>query len=332
MKKITTIVIVLILVFTINAKQRRSINLDYSASIEFMFDSNIGQNINEENAAYVIPRLSFKLNDFTTIPWYIKTSLMYDAYQQKQVPTLASPFVNVGTGFNFRKGKLNYKPEISALLYVAMNVDKVGEKYDDNVIMENFIPVKRTIRLKNDISINMKRNKFSLLSFIRRNDYGEEDALDSRDEWRVGIKPIYKHKFKILKKDKVKIRSLSSLVEYEGNFSNDLSENYNLVNVALGMELKMFRMSFNILPSLSQKRFTTEIDHPHDDGRKIIPINKYFKLNSSLKIPIISDLGVVIGGKLRFKNSNNPTYDYNRHTFYVRLKWDSTIGGNKENK
>lgn len=327
MRKIIIVILILLKISDVLSNEKKRTELVYSASVDLMFDSNIGQNINEENAIYVVPRLYFKLKDFTALPWYIKTNFVYDAYQQNRVPTLASPFVKIGTGFDFKKKQFSYKPELSALLYLAMNVDKVGDNYEDVVDVESFVSVKRSIRLTNNVIINLKENKISILNYIRRNDYGEDAIEDSRDEWRIGLKPVFKHKFRILKKDKVKIKSISTYFEYEGNFSIDESENFHLIQVALGLDFKLLRMSLHISPALSQKKYTLETTHPHDDEIKIIPNNKYFKLESNLNIPIISDLKFVIGGKVRFKNSNNPMYDYNRNTCYARLKWESSVGG-----
>lgn len=324
MKNIT-INLILLSLLTISFAGKVKPKLYYGISVEYIFDSNVGQNINETNAHYVVPKLDLKLKDFTSIPWFIRANFIYDAYQQKRVPTLNSPFVNLGTGFNLGNGKFSYDPEFSALLYVGMNVHIDG---DPAAEMKNFVPVKRSLRFKNDITIESKKNKLEINNYIRRNDLGLTSTGNSEDEWRIEIKPKYVYDVKVLKKDKIKIKEIFAELEYEGNFSDKVSESYNMFGLTAGMEFKLLIMSLDIAGRLAQKNFSTEIEHPQENGVMIKPVNKYAYLISSLNIPIISDLDFEIGGKLRFKGSNNPGYDYDRHSLSAKLKWNSRLGSN----
>ncbi len=288
-------------------------NLDYMFSAGYVYDSNIGQNTNEVGKGYFVPGAYLKLKGEKT-PLYVKVSSIYENYLTERSPILNSPFLSLSGGADFKKKQFSYGTELRAALYYGQSVQDSSES-------SSWATAKNSYRWYNDFGWKIKRHRIHLNSNVQINDYG----ASGKDALRLTIEPHYHYRFKVRKKDKVKLSKLSFIPEYEVNLAAQDQYSYNYFSVGAGGSVKLWRTSLNLSLSYATKKFTGKIEHPHN-GEMIDVANNYFYTTGSYTIPLVADLDLKLHGKVRFKESDNPSYAWNRHTIGAKLVWKSTFG------
>jgi len=283
--------------------------LDYGVSVGYIYDSNIGQNINEFGKGYVVPDGFIKLKG-TKVPLFGKVAVVYDNYLEERSPLLNSPFLSVSTGTEIRKEKFSYDGIVKGALFYGKSADS------------GFVPVKNSARLINDFSWKIaKHHQVELNTEMQANDY----ATTASDAFRLTVDPVYQYKFSVKKSEKVKFRSVSLCPEYEGNFAVSESESYTTGGVAIGSELKLWRTSLETSAGWASKKYKgTSAVTSTGDAESVH--STYLTIDGGYTVPIVSDLSFKVDGKLRFKNSNSASSDYDRHTIGAKLAWNSSVG------
>lgn len=300
--------------------------IDYHTSIEYQFDSNIGQNITEEPGGYVIPNIGLSFYPIKKAPMYFTADLVFDCYVKERDFDDNSPLINGGIGIKLSTKKLKYLTNFSLKQFVGMNAYSPMDSISSS---KDWISVLRIYSLKNNFGRKLNNNRINIKTKISLIDYGDIVTDSGRikneeDAYNLNISPSYQYNFKFKSKAPFKFKNVTLKFNYEGNFAQCEEEKYNRFTATIGTNFKLLITIFSLDAAYSQKRYTTQRIHPNSN--KLIDIKtNYFIIKPNLTIPIISDLFIEIGGKLRFRNSNYPTYDYDRHTAYSRILWNSSI-------
>lgn len=316
------ILITLLFIHSLNASSL----LEYSASVEYQFDSNIGQNTTEVPGGYVTPNIAVTLYPIKNIPIFLYTDLVFDSYITERNFDDNSPLIDGGIGIKLGTKKFKYITAISFKQFIGMNVytpnDSIGSSSD-------WISTLRTYTLKNDFRKKIKKSRVDLKTEISLIDYGD-NVTDSgtikneKDAFNLNISSSYQHDFKFNKDIPARVKNVTLKLNYEGNFAYGEEEAFNKLTGTIGTDLKLLITTLSLDLSYSQKIYNTKRNHPNTNDLIDLKTN-YIIIKSDITIPIISDLFIEVGGKLRFRNSNYPTYDYNRHTAYARILWNSSI-------
>lgn len=290
--------------------------VDYSLSAGYIYDSNIGQNTNEVGKGYFVPEGYLKLNGEKT-PLFAKVATVYENYLTERSPVLNSPFLTFSGGAELGNKKFSYDTEIRAALYFGQSAQDRVEGGQEPV---SWAPAKNSYRWYNDFQLKLKkRHRLILGTQMQINDYGE----DGKDGFRLILEPEYQ--YRIRSKKSVRFTKLALLPEYEGNFVKEDQYGYHYLAIGAGAGMKFWKTSLNLSLSYATKQFHGWIAHPHT-GEMLDVSNSYFYTSGSYTVPLVADLSLRLHGKLRFKDSNNPGYAWNRHTVGAKLVWSSTIG------
>lgn len=294
-----------------------SAELQYKLSVGYVYDSNIGQNTNEVGKSYFVPEGYLKLKG-EKVPLFLKVASTYENYLTERSPVLNSPFLTVSGGGEFGKKKLTYNTELRASLYYGQSAQ---DRIDGGTEPTSWAPAKNSYRWYNDFELKLKRQRIKLGTQMQLNDYG----VDGKDGFRLILEPEYQYRFKVKKKDKVKLRYLSLMPEFEGNYVKSDVYSYNYFAIGAGAGFKLWRSTLFTSVTYASKDFIGWVEHPHTSD--LIDVkNRYVYTYGSWSMPIVADLSVKVKGKLRFKDSTNPSYDWNRHTIGIDLVWASTMG------
>ncbi len=291
--------------------------LDYKLSAGYVYDSNIGQNITEVGKGFITPQVALKLQG-EKIPLFLKATSTYENYLTERSPVLNSPFLAFSAGGDWKTKKFKYGTELRASLYYGQSAQENADGTDDPV---SWASAKNSYRWYNDFGLRFKRQRILLNTQMQINNYGD----NGKDGFRLILEPEYQYRFKVKKSDNIKVRYLSLLPEFEGNYVKSSPFSYNYTAIGAGANVKIWKSSLYMSISYATKNFLGEVEHPQT-GEMLKVENNYFYTYGSLSIPIVADLSLKINGKLRFKESTNPSYEWNRHTVGAKLVWSSTLG------
>jgi len=77
--------------------------------------------------------------------------------------------------------------------------------------------------------------------------------------------------------------------------------------------------------SYTRRQYSAPVSNPQGSD-SLLELVSLYSGSGFLDIPVVSDLHIQAGGKVRFRTSNVSYDEWNRHTAFVRLKWDSSLG------
>ncbi len=319
-----------ILLFLIASLCLQADILDYSAAIEYQYDSNIGQNITEESGSYFIPELKLKLTPWEKPGIFFRTDFAFDAYVDSRDYDDNSPLFDGGIGIDLGSKRLRYTAELSVQHYFGMNLytDDHGEPRD-------WVPVLRTWRVSNDFRKQWDSHRIDLFTDFSILEYGDESTdsgsvKNEDDGVLVEITPRYRFKFGSTERA-FSFKRLESYLTYEQIWTHKAEKSYWRLKAGIATKISIGHPYLDLETWYGYKRYLEEREH-NQTGIMEIPTVHYGVVKGALIIPIVSDLSVYLGGDMRFRSSNYPSYEYNRHTAYVGIQWDSSVkrGGKDE--
>lgn len=275
-------------------------NLRYRVELSGLWDSNIGQNIMEESSLYGTPEVSV----MAQVPLG-KTDLLagsgitYENYLQKRLATLNAPFLSPYLGVRRSFGRLRSTAKGKLAVYYS----------------HSFKVAKTSYRFTLDNRIKLaKRAYLHVNGGAMYNDY----ALTSSDGMRYTTMLSFEKRFK---------RNILTGLEpyFDGEFNRAKSDTASYDQVEVGInsdcDLSIFDASFSV--AVKSKTYGAAYEHPHTT-EMITPQNRYALASLGIS-KTIKKLRLSLNGKLRFKDSNNPTMDYDRHTIGVSIRWSDTF-------
>jgi hypothetical protein len=278
-----------------------SFSITTSLSGDLTYDTNIPQNITEYEGFYAIPKIYFCIENFDRFkPVSVWCNINYGNYLKQRSPTLGKPFLSTGADLTFRPSSVVMKTMYSFSLYLY--------------------PTWETARTRHRLDQYFKF-LFGSHRLIPRFNFDIDDYGDNRyDGIDIDVSLEYRYRFRVLKKQNMAVRTASLQVEILNDLAEDTVVSYTEFSVSAKTELKFWQMSLDFTVGPAYRKFRAEVPHPQ--GNTLLQAeNKYIRIGCNLDIPIWRGLSANINGKLRLKDSNNPTYDYNRHTFTIGLKW-----------
>lgn len=278
------------------------ITLKYKVEVDGYYDSNIGQNITEESSLYATPSLglSFLLPVGKSMDILAGGTVTYENYLQKRLATLNTPFILPYVGFRADIGPLTSTLRGRYAAYYS----------------HTFVVAKTSYRLELDNQFRLKRKRYLWFNVgLMYNDY----STNSSDGMRYTTELLFQKRFKK--------RLLSSVVPFfEGEFNraNSDTASYDQFELGIrgGFDLKILNASVAL--SAKSKTYGASYEHPHS-MELFTPKNKYAIGSLTLSKKIAKRLKISMTGKLRFKDSTNPTMDYDRHTIGLSIRWSDLL-------
>lgn len=293
--------------------------LDYTISLDYIFDSNISRNVNEFNKDYLLPEIDFKLTSPNKIPFYLKGQLAFDHYLRERDFDDNSPFVSLGVGVNAGKKKLNLSSEIFGEYYMGFGYEKETDSESWNAVI-------RIAKWNNDVIYKKKRKTFGFKLEAGILDYGKDknDVKSDKTAYAVEMAPSFSYKFKKRTENKIRVKKVSAEFKYEFTDAYHRKNDFNRVSLPLSLNVKFFRADIDSEIELSKKLYKNERIESISN-KVVLPYYNRITLGSDISIPLISNLSVIVGGKLRFRDSNWQQFDYNRHTCHLLLQWQHEV-------
>lgn len=145
----------------------------------------------------------------------------------------------------------------------------------------------------------------------------EEDGLLYRAEID------YKRKIKNNKKN-IRIKNSGIIINYDGLFTRVDKECFNRITGSINTKIKFWKTDLNLQFSLIQKVYTSEVIHPFS-GDTINTSIRSLHFEPTYVVPLISNLSLKAGAKFRFRSASIPEDEYDRHTVFVLLYWNSSF-------
>lgn len=307
----------LVMLFSLSVHSRELIS--YSVFLDYRFDSNISQNITEENRHYFVPALGFEIPAPGKIPVYLAGEMIHDSYLRERDYDDNSPFVTLALGVRPKGKRLALKTELIGSYYMGF-----GYEVDNDE--EVWKPVLRTAALKNRFSWSKKRKTVGLNLNGQILDYGEDIFGKKYDKsgYSIELSPYFSYKFKKDKNKTFQLRQLGIKFVYLNMDSYEDRYFYNKFTLPLSVELRLLKASIKSVVEYARKQYVEARVEDNTD-REIVPHYNRLSLESEVSIPLISKLSVDAGFKLRFRNSNWYKFDHNRHTYRIRLAWNHKV-------
>lgn len=317
-------IIFILLALSIQAENRI---LKYNLGCKYQFDSNIGQNINNQSGNYVIPSLGIAYYPFRKTDLFVQLNLKFDSYITERDIDDNSPFLSGKAGIKLGKKKLSYSPKIQLDQYIGMN----SFNLQADIIEENsksWQPFLRKYFFKNSIEFNKKRNNLTGKLNIGYQNYGDlqrdtEIIKNEEDGFLYQVEIGYKRKIKNIKKN-IRIKNSGIIINYDGLLARTDKECFNRLSGSVNTKIKFWKTNLDLQFSIIQKTYTSKIKHPFS-GDTINASIKTLHIEPTYEIPIVSDLSLKTGAKLRFRRASIPEDEYNRHTVFALLSWNSSL-------
>jgi hypothetical protein len=308
---------VLLIISFLSAKQ-----FGYYGSIDFIYDSNVGQNSYEESDYYFVPKIGADY-DFEKVPLFVYTDLIYDFYVNERDFDDNSPFLEAGFGTKLKKGKFRYTPSLSYELYLANRVYNPTDRETIN----SWEPVFHLYSLKNSIRVKKRKQTAKLFTEIAYHNYGETvlDTISYKSKYEgtyLTIAPEYKRNWKVKKKHKVRLKEISAKFDYKHAFLEKKEDSYNLWTLSAYADMKIIYPFLSCKISYGEKYYLDSETHPIS-GENVWGEKQYFRITPKISVPIISDLSLELGSKIRYKWSNMFGHTYDRYVFSAGILWDS---------
>lgn len=316
MNKIWNVIIVI--VFLVTAIFSKEV-LNYSLSADFIFDSNIERNLTEVNKPYILPTLDLQLISPNNVPLYLTGSIAFDHYLKERDYDDNSPFASLGLGFDKENKRIKFRSEISGQYYMGFGYEIGSED-------ESWKAVGRSADWDNRISYQRKRKKYSLRVVGGIEDYAKEvDSIkNDKSGYKLDVIPSFIYKIKKKKDKAIRLKSVGLNFSYEYFDAFSREDDFQRFSIPLEFKLKFFRADIDNEIELCKKTF---MNSRVEDITKqnIKPYYNRISFGTDISIPIIADFKIVAGGKLRFRDSNWSSFDYNRHTCHLLLQWKQKV-------
>lgn len=304
-------------IFSVSLYAKEIVN--YKISVDYIFDSNISRNISEEGRSYPLPSLDMKLLSPGKFPLYLKGALAFDSYLKEREFDDNSPFVEIGFGTDLKKKKLKFSSEIIGAYYMGFGYETENDE-------ESWKAVIRKALWDNKISYKKKRKTIALNIIGGVDDYGKDvDGIKSDKSGYLFIaEPSFTYKLKKDKDQKIGVKDITLSFEYEYKDCYNRKGDYNRFTIPLSFSFKFLRTDIETELAISKKLYQNERE---DDliNKNVTPYYNRITVGTDISIPLISNLSIIAGGKLRYRDSNWRSFDYNRHTCHLQLLWKHKV-------
>lgn len=296
--------------------------LRYYCSIQYHFDTNIGQNIVAEKGSYLYPEMGVELYPFRkrNICFWLNTA--YDSHVLKRDFDDNSPIVEGGVLLGFKRDKSYYSLNVLGEQYVGMHVYTSEDNYNS---YKNWVPVLRTVGIDAEVKWRLGKVRPSMEIEAIYQDFAEEgeDSTVSDDALVLSFEPALCYKTK-KSKSPISLTRLDGLLGYEFKHSENDEKKYHRWGISLINKLQFFRGELDIGLTYSRKHYL-DFRKFSATGDMILPKVTYVNIESEICVPIIAGFEFWLGGELRFRDGTYPTHTYDRHTAYTGITWKSSV-------
>ncbi|MGM0442963.1 MAG: hypothetical protein ACQEQV_02125 [Fibrobacterota bacterium] len=279
--------------------------IDYDLTYEAVLDGNIGQNITEEFSWYSSPKVGVSLDaDFGRGELALSNRSTFENYLQKRSSVLNSPLIYPSLSYEYDFGTYETDIDLSLAGYYS----------------HDYIVTKLSYRLDWDHRFELSE-RLDMDIYLRGmyNDYGDDDRDGLRYNTDLSFDRDIEHTLLgSLIFDDVRIS-----VKSEFNSAKNDTASYAQIEGAADLDFEIRRVDIDLGASLRKKVYGAEKINPHS-GVTVTPVNRYLYTSMGIGIPLFGNFDLDLDGKLRFKESTYPTFDYDRHTLGVALSWDGS--------
>lgn len=275
--------------------------LKYRLELDGFYDSNVGQNITEESSVYVTPSLGLGLTiPAGSVSVLAGGTVTYENHLQKRLSTLNAPFLHPYVGMRAKIGPVTSTFRGRYAVYYS----------------HTFVVSKLSYRAELDNRISLKKGRVLNLDLgLMYNDY----YTNSSDGMRYTTALSYRKRFK-----KGILSSVEPFVDGEFNRAKSDTASYNQIELGVKTDFDLKVLNAGIALSAKKKIYGAAYEHPHTT-EIFTPENTYAVGLLTLSKEIQKKLRLSLSGKLRFKDSTNPTMDYDRHTLTFSIRWSDTF-------
>lgn len=295
--------------------------LDYSASVTGNFDSNIGQNIMNQSKLFVAPALGAKWFPAHG-PVFGRIDMSYQLHVQDRAPKYNDPLIDAGVGAELKSGKFRISPELSYGLWFANDVTIKGDS-----TAKNFQLVLREISLKTPMKLVYPKQLIELGvggSFT-------DDIGSDYDGISVAVDPSWSYRFKKKRNATVQMKSFGLGSSIDLNLVKGKTKQYFQGEIAPEVAVRLGKKGgyVSLGGYYTRRSYFNPTSNPQgtDSLKELLTVTGG---SGFIDIPIVADLHIQAGGKLRFRDCNISYDEWNRHNAYIRLKWDSSLGRDSE--
>ncbi len=296
---------------------------EYSGELDFIYDSNMGQNRYEKKGSYLVPEIKTAYLS-GKIPLKLFANFKYDSYIEERSFDDHSPFLTAGLSFKIGKKPFFYRIKPSYELFMANNVYSIANSTEK----QSWSPALRAYNLENLLLYKKKKYEISLPVLISFLDYGNNtvdstEYSSSKEGFYLTISPSFERSWKV-KKKKVKVKSLGIITDFEWAFLENQEDAYAYGRITGECKVKLFYPTLSSKLSYAQKRYSGSEEDPHT-GEFVWGKNHYIKFDTKLNTPITKSLSVNLGCKFANKKSNLFGSTYNRTVLSLGVLWEGKI-------
>jgi hypothetical protein len=277
--------------------------LYYSIAGEITYDTNVPRNITEHAGWYPAPSLFAKLgSNNERNPLSVWAAVNYENHVEERSAVLNPPFARGGVS-------LDFSPPV---IDIALDLSYASYHYPTWEITRN------RYRLDIGITKHIGRRTLYLHTENMVNDYGDNDDDGVRVEATLG----WRHDLRVLKSQKLALRDVGLSGQVEHNAARSDSASYVYGRMRVDGEVKLGAVALELGAAAAYRKYRGIREHPHT-REKLYPENTYLFADSELTFPLPLNFELALRGKLRFKTSTYPSYEYDRHTVGIRLRWNN---------
>lgn len=303
--------------FFVSLVSAKAPKIDYHGEISGNFDSNIGQNMLEQPKFYVTPSLGGSWFPKQGIA-FGRVDLSYELHVLDRAPKYNDPLVDVGVGAEVKSGTFRITPELSFALWYVNKVT-IG----DNPTERNFVIAQRKVKLETPMKLVFPRQivKFGLIGSYTDEMGNQLDGLD------ISLEPGWSYRFKKKKKAFVQMRSAGADGSLDFNLAKGNTKKFTQGEISPDMSVRVGKKGayVSLSGSYARRIYGAPIPDPQSSD-SLTELVSIISGSGFLDVPVVKDLHVQAGTKLRVRNSNISYDEWNRNTAFIRIKWDSSLG------
>lgn len=279
--------------------------LYYSIAGEGTYDTNVPQNATEYAGWYLAPSLYLKLGSTNERnPLSVWAGVNYENHVQERSAVLNPPSARAGVSLDFDRPAFEIGFDLSYASYHYATWEIARNRY----------------RLDIDLDKALGRNTLFLHAENMVNDYGDNDDDGVRLEGTLG----WRYDPRVLKSQRLALRHIGISAQVEHNNAGSDTSSYLYGKAAVDGEIKLGMFALELAGGVAYRKYQGIRRHPHTRAL-LYPENKYVIANAEFEVPLPLNFELALRGKLRFKTSTYPSYEYDRHTVGARLTWRDRV-------
>ncbi len=296
----------------LSSTAQAELTLTPTVSFEYVYDSNLPQNITGYGDHYGTPALKLRLyRSHKTTPLMFWVGCAYQNYLKKRSSILNEPVFDINGLIKRRVRVMEFKLVGSYADYRSPQWHMVKAKY----------------RLDPSFELELGRNELTFAIPVEWRDYGQRknnvsdaESADVSDDDALEIQGeiSYVYDFKVFKSQRFAVRDIGLDAEYVHRLAMDDGD-YQAIDVGLEVEIKAGRFAFE--PHIGGEYRVYDARDKNTRTEELVRrVNRYLNMGMDIEFELTDWAALNAGGVYKSKKSTYSLYTYDRYVLHGEIE------------